>query len=217
MATAARSAPIPMHPSSQEDPDLAPGAPPVHAERPAELDGLPWTAFTVVLAVVGLLLFMAVPVREPTVRERLAAQRERRAFVAQETLARAIEDYRADHGFWPGVPASEASSLAPERYDAVVLERQLTQHSDARGATLPTAEGPHRFGPYLPNGVPANPTTGLRSFRILDEGERPEHVVDGLYGWIYDPRTGEVLPHRLPFQERWGNRRQSTRHGLLTR
>jgi hypothetical protein len=202
-----------MH-AHHHQPDLAPGLP---AGRAPELEGAPWTALTVIVTVMGLLLFMAVPLREPTIRERLAAQREHRAWIARETLSRAVEDYRADHGFWPGVRPSPAGALVPERYDAAVLERQLTQHSDHRGATLPTAEGAHAFGPYLPNGVPPNPTTGLRSFRILDEGERAEHVVDGLYGWIYDPRTGEVQPHRLPFQEHTGSRRQSTRNGLLSR
>lgn len=205
-----------MSPQEPQDPGFEPVSPPAQPRRSAG-QGFPWAAFTVLITVIGLLLFMAVPLRKPSIREQLTAQRQRSAFLAQETLCRAIEDYRADHGSWPGVRISEAHSLAPERYDARVLERQLTQFSDNHGATLPTAEGQHHLGPYLPNGIPTNPTTGLQSFRILEEGERAEHVVDGLYGWIYDPRTGEVLPHQLPFEGRWGNRTRSTRHGLLSR
>lgn len=179
-----------------------------------DLENLPWTGITVVIAVLGLLLFMAVPLRQPTVREKLTAQRQREAVVALETIGRAIEDYRTDHGVWPGARALEASSLAPPVFTTGDLVRQLEQHTDRYGATLPTPEVGYDHGPYLPNGLPRNPGTGLRSVRILEEGESFGHVIDGLYGWIYDPRTGEVRPHELPFPG-LRSARQNTRHGGL--
>lgn len=192
----------PLQPSSSDESEFG------------ELENLPWTGITVVIAVLGLLLFMAVPLRQPTVREKLAAQRQREAVVALQTLGSAIEDYRSDHGVWPGGRALEASTLAPPVFASSELVRQLQQRSDRHGATLPTAEPGYDYGPYLPNGIPSNPGTGLRSIRVLEEGEAFGHVVDGLYGWIYDPRTGEVRPHELPFG---GLRaaRHNTRHGGL--
>lgn len=180
--------------------------------EPSQLENLPWTGITVVIAVLGLLLFMAVPMRKPTAHEVIHAQRERRAFIALESLQKSIEDYHAEHAEWPGMPRNIAHGLGPVEFEERTLRRQLTMSSNARGDTLPTAEGEFAFGPYLPNGVPSNPLNGLDSIRILGESEAFDAVIDGIYGWVYDPRSGEVKAHVLPFQQiprRKGMRRSS--------
>jgi hypothetical protein len=174
------------------------------------LEDLPWTGITVVIAVLGLLFFMAVPMRKPTAREMLLAQREHGASLACETLGRAIQDYHAEHSEWPGVRPNVASTLGPPEYGENHLCRQLEMPSDRLGFTMPTGGGQYTYGPYLPNGIPVNPRNGQRSIRILGEGESFEAVVDKLYGWVYDPRTGEVRPHTLPFEHSPTRRRPTS-------
>jgi hypothetical protein len=94
---------------------------------------------------------------------------------------------------------SIARTLAPPVHEAAWLKRQLEMCSNRSGETVPVPQPDYAFGPYLPNGIPTNPLNGRSSIRILREGESFESVVDGLYGWIYDPRSGEVQPHILPF------------------
>jgi|GEM_PF-2338771 len=183
--------------------------------RPDPLENLPWTGITVLLAVLGLLLFMAVPMGQPTAQEKLQAQRSHRAEMALESLQRALEDYHADHAEWPGLDPATAMALGPAIHEEDWLRRQLELASGPDGSTRPVASPSHPFGPYLPNGIPTNPANGLDSIRVLGEGETFEGVVDDLYGWVYDPRSGELRPHDPPFQQspepREGKRRGAKR------
>ncbi len=175
-------------------------APQSPLEPRAELEDLPWTGVTVVVAVLGLLMFMAIPMGGSNPAARLEAQRERIAFLAQERFRNAIEDYRGDHGNWPGQVPALARTLSAPVYGLQPFEQQLMMHSDLDGATLPTREGEFTFGPYLPNGIPTNPQNGLNTVRLLQPGESFDRIYDGVYGWVYDPRTGEIQQHTLPFQ-----------------
>jgi len=152
------------------------------------------------MAVMGLFFFVAFPFNGPSPAKRLARQRARVAFVALESLRNAVEDYRGDHGQWPGLDPRAQRSLSAPTYSERALVQQLKLHSDQDGGTLPLAEGEFTFGPYLPDGLPVNPQNGLSSVRLLEPDESFESVVDGVYGWVYDPRSGEVEPHVLPFQ-----------------
>jgi len=179
--------------SGNQDPVLPPGVP----RTGEQYEALPWTGITLFLAIVGLLLFMAVPMRRPHLREMLAMQQRHSLRMAQEELARAVEEYHNDHGRWPGAEPVEAGALETGRYDAVWLVRQLEMHTDARGFVVPQFLTSHPWGPYLPTGIPMNPATGLNTVRLVEEGETMESANDGLYGWIYDPRTGLIEPDRL--------------------
>lgn len=189
-----------------------PAAATTPADPHSDMEDLPWTGITVVIAVLGLLFFMAVPMGGASPTQRLAAQRARLAFVAQGQFQHAVEDYRGDHGFWPGREAASSKTVGEPSYGVLPLHRQLQLMSDGDGATLPTQEGEFTFGPYLPNGVPTNPQNGLKSVRLLEPGESFDRILDGVYGWVYDPRSGEVQPHVLPFQ-RASLTRKTTPHG----
>jgi hypothetical protein len=186
---------------SQELPNQAlPSARSPIDER-GDLDDLPLTGITVVVAVLGLLLFMAIPMNIQNPAKRIAAQRARISFLALERFKTAVEDYRGDHGAWPGQDASFAHTLAEPSYNSLSLVRQLQMHSDQDGTTLPSAEAGYSFGPYLPDGIPINPENHLSTVRVLQPGESIDRVLDGIYGWVYDPRTGEVTKHQFPFQK----------------
>ena len=180
-----------------EAPFLKTGSKP---SEPEPFESLPWTGITVVIAVIGLLLFMAVPMRRPSADRLLAAQRAFSEEMAIEEIHRAVEDYHNDHGAWPGCQPTVARTLGAPIYRAEWLVRQLTMSSDSHGGVGPADLTSFPFGPYMPNGIPTNPRTGLSSVYVLAEGESFRSILPGIFGWVYDPRCGEVRPHRTPLE-----------------
>ncbi len=169
---------------------------------PGNLEELPWTGITVMIAVMSLLMFMAVPMAGPTEADRAHAQFERESFVALEQLRTAINDYQGDHGAWPGQTAASIHSLAPAVYDAYALTQQLQLNTDLAGVVLPSGGDSHPFGPYLPNGIPSNPSNGHNEILLVQPNE-PSHPIDERgYGWIYNPLSGEIRPALQPSNKR---------------
>lgn len=189
----------PLEPAPAPPPTSSLPNAPYSSQSGLEGGQVPWTGLSLLIVVAGLILFMAVPLRPPSA-ERIAALRaELSAERAIERLELAVGDYRHDHGEYPGAHPSPAPSLAPPEYDEVWFERQLRMASSAEGSIAPVRAGEYEFGPYLAEGLPLNPMTGLRTVRILREGESFDSIRDGIYGWLYRPQSGEVRAHRLPF------------------
>jgi hypothetical protein len=160
-------------------------------EEPYE--ALPWTGITLVLAVVGLLLFMAVPMGRPRLQEMMAMQGDHSVRMAREELSRAIEEYHNDHGVWPGARPEEVGTLNDPVHRSIWLARQLEMCTDGQGFVVPQFLSTHPWGPYLPSGIPLNPDTGLNTVRMVGAEESIESANDSLYGWIYDPTTGLIV------------------------
>ena len=177
--------------------DTSSAPPPSDSRVGEQYEALPWTGITLFLAVLGLLLFMALPMHKPRLQQMLAMQKHHSVLMAHEELARAIEEYHNDHGLWPGAEPVEAGTLGPRIYDQLWLARQLEMCTDSYGFVVPQFLTSHPWGPYLPSGIPFNPETGLNTVRIVDEGESLVSANDGLFGWIYDPRSGLVEPDQL--------------------
>ncbi|MCA8981300.1 MAG: hypothetical protein KDC14_14815 [Planctomycetes bacterium] len=157
-------------------------------------DTLPWTGVSVLLAIIGLLLFLAVPER-PLSPDELEHQRlSAEVRLAYGRLRGAIEDYRTEHGRVPGT--SPDGSIHTERD----FRRQLLLHTDGEGHALPQALGSHPFGPYLTGDIPRNPLNGLTDVRIVN-GRELSAEVDGRSGWLYDPLADEL---RLNAPGEWG-------------
>jgi len=135
------------------------------------------------------------PAPQPNVAKLMVEHRYQLERLAQEELSRAVEHYHNDHGAWPGARPAEAGTLDERVFEQDWLLRQLRMFTDSEGRVVPQQLTSHPFGPYLEGGIPLNPSTGLRTVRVLAAGEKPESVRDGIYGWIYDPRTGAVSPH----------------------
>lgn len=91
----------------------------------------------------------------------------------------ALELYIAEHGSYPS---------------GTTIEQQLTQYTDASGATSITRTGTHTYGPYvlqlppLPVGVEKG-NSGITSLTYTAG-----------FGWGYDPATG-VFRANLPATE----------------
>lgn len=136
-----------------------------------------------------LLLVIALPMGSQTasdVQEQSAVTELRGTL---DALRSAVGEYRYDHGRWPG----QTDDAMPVHALASRVESQLTQCSDAAGATTPDRTQDHPFGPYLPTPrFPANPINGLSSMRILGAFEPWPLAADGSTGWVYRPATGEL-------------------------
>lgn len=166
------------------------GAPP-HAPLS---DTLPWTGVSVLLAILGLLLFLAVPERQLSPDELEHQRVSADVRLAYGRLRGAIEDYRSEHGRVPGT--SPDGSVHTERD----FRRQLLLHTDAAGHALPQALESHPFGPYLHGDIPRNPFNGRTDVRIVKDRELSAEI-DGESGWLYDPIADEL---RLNASGQWG-------------
>lgn len=165
-----------------------------------ESDTLPWTGVSVLLAVLGLLLFLAVPGRQLSAEELEDQRVSAQVRLAYGRLRGAIEDYRSDHGRVPGT--SPDGSIHTERD----FQRQLMLHTDELGHALPQALESHPFGPYLHGAIPKNPINGRADVRIVN-GRELSTEIDGESGWIYNPITDELS---LNAPGEWGAYRGQT-------
>jgi prepilin-type N-terminal cleavage/methylation domain-containing protein len=117
------------------------------------------------------------------------------------TIRNSIEQYRAQHtGFvYPGVNASSGaecpSSGKPGTGKAgsdQALKDQMQYSSNAAGQTCSIAGGAFRFGPYLRQGIPAEPFNNDATIAVTDTGTIATPTTTGK-GWAYDLKTGRFI------------------------
>lgn len=66
---------------------------------------------------------------------------------------------------------------------------QLTSATNAAGATG-TAGASYPYGPYMLNGLPANPVTGVNT--VTATAVFPPTAASGTGGWLYHAATGQI-------------------------
>jgi type II secretory pathway pseudopilin PulG len=145
---------------------------------------------TLVVVVIALLLVsIALPIPGP--RRDIAASERRfiEVRLALTEMRALLDDFRSDHGFWPGQGLDG-------RGDPRLLSDQIAHPTGADGHVL-AADGTgtrheRARGPYRKGGVPANPINGLTSVRFLRIDEPWPEDGDGATGWLYRPATGEI-------------------------
>lgn len=110
-------------------------------------------------------------------------------------LQAALEQYHADHGWYPGDPERDFNSSGR----ADLLRRQLTEFTRDDGRPSPRRDAQYCLGPYLRE-IPADPWSGSRRV-ILDQVRgrslallRQEvQAGNGAGGWYYEVRTGNIV------------------------
>ena len=107
-------------------------------------------------------------------------------------LRAAVELYYHSHNnVYPGAAASGygASATAAE-----YLVDQLTLYTDKAGEAVAIKDATHKYGPYLKNGVPANPFDD-KSTVVVDTTEDDLSVAaaDGTGGWMFFTITGQLF------------------------
>ncbi len=155
--------------------------------QPVTTEGFPWTGLTLVLVVIGLIAFMAVPTGPVSPKARAAERLEAATDLALGEFRAAIRDYYHDHHRFPGESPRPGMRSEPGlRW----FERQLMLNTDEQGNPAGGYTTEHPFGPYLPSGLPVNPCNGLSSVKFIKSAEAFEP--DDSTGWIYFTLEGEI-------------------------
>ena len=134
----------------------------------------------IVVVILGLIAALAVP------RFSTASATARASMLADELriFRMQVEVFKSQHrdAVPPGHPGCDSSQPPTE----VAFIAQMTQASDADGATAAPGTPGFRYGPYLRE-IPENPVNGKSSVEVLAEGVAFPGAADDSHGWIYQP------------------------------
>jgi prepilin-type N-terminal cleavage/methylation domain-containing protein len=108
----------------------------------------------------------------------------------------AMELYYHEHGAYPGQKKTDGSGKdeGDNNKAAIAFVEQLTKYTSAIGETSDTADGTHRYGPYLKFGMPLNPYNENSDIKC-DTGEKDitKRTSDGKTGWKFYTKTGVFI------------------------
>jgi prepilin-type N-terminal cleavage/methylation domain-containing protein len=141
----------------------------------------------IVVVIIGVIAAIAVP----RVSKGAAGAGESALRSSLKSFRDAIDRYAAEHnGEFPGATTDGVN--AAHTADAFI--NQLTQYTNAAGAFSSSPSASHPFGPYLRR-IPPLPVGGNSGEPgiAIDAANSPPLVVVGVYGWVYNPDTGEFI------------------------
>jgi type II secretory pathway pseudopilin PulG len=113
-------------------------------------------------------------------------------------LRSAVELYRQQHTVYPGnVGATAATCINGANEVSAVGDpafvTQMTRYTNTAGqACTGTDPAQFRFGPYLKDGIPANPLGTNNTVTVVNTGVLGL-ASGGLGGWRFDSVTGELI------------------------
>ena len=146
--------------------------------RIARQRGFSLIELVIVVVIIGIIAAIAIP----RMSRGSAGAAESALAGDMAEMRQALDHYQAEHGKYP---------------DAASVANQLTQYTDASGATNPSPDPTHIYGPYL-RAIPPLPVGSEKgSSNISSQASgagAPAAVVPGGFGWIYDP-SGLIYPN----------------------
>jgi general secretion pathway protein G len=113
-------------------------------------------------------------------------------------LRAAVELYRQQHAAYPGAVAAAAATCVnganqTAAIGAPSLVIQLTLYTNAAGEVCTgTDPAQWRFGPYLKDGIPANPLGTTNAVAVVNTGVLGL-TTSSTGGWRFDSVTGELI------------------------
>lgn len=117
------------------------------------------------------------------------------------TIRNSIEQYKAQHtGFvYPGTNLSSGATCPNNGVAGTgaagteqAFKDQMQYPSNAAGQTCSVADTTFRYGPYLRQGVPAEPINNVATVVVTTTGTMAAPDVAGK-GWAYDTKTGRFI------------------------
>lgn len=159
--------------------------------------GFTFIELIIVVFIIGVLTAIIVPqFSNDGLKNREAALRAR-----LNALRQAIYQYEAEHGDYPGVNSTFASTCTGTSIEAATPEQefwsQLQMYSNVEGQVCSRQdEGAFPFGPYLQtSGALENPVNGSNHVAVTSDGSYTI-VADGPdRGWKYDNTIGVIIPN----------------------
>ena len=109
-----------------------------------------------------------------------------------------VELYRQQHGTYPGAAAATAATCVNgasvvAAAGAAAFDAQLTNYTNAAGQACTGFDAAQfRFGPYLREGIPANPLGTTNSVTVVTAGVLGI-TSSATGGWRFDSVTGELI------------------------
>lgn len=120
------------------------------------------------------------------------------------TVRTALEQYRVQHtgNVYPGASAS-GGATCPTGGTAVsgtantsdAMAAQLMNYTNAAGLACTVGDATFKYGPYLRQGVPAEPFSNNRTVTVASGA--PLVATAGGTGWTYNTATGQFISSNL--------------------
>lgn len=130
----------------------------------------------------------SVEAKESALRSNLSAMRS------------AVELYYRDHGKYPSAVAATGATCPGTGLAASGLINseqafidQLTLYTNAAGQACTTTNATFKYGPYLKDGIPADPVIGNGTTVVGNTGDLVMAGGAGTGGWKFDNVTGKVI------------------------
>jgi general secretion pathway protein G len=152
--------------------------------------GFSLVELVIVIVIIGIIAAIAIP--RVSRGSRGASESSLSSDLA--VMRNAVELYASEHnGVYPG-SATDGTAAAES---AAAFESQLLKYSDIDGKTSASRDATHIYGPYLRKGIPPLPV-GSATVRgstavAVDKTNSPPAVATGTDGWVYNPKTGEII------------------------
>lgn len=153
--------------------------------------GFSLVELVIVIVIIGVIAAIAIP------RVSRASRGAGESALASNlaVLRNAIELYASEHnGVYPGAKSAGAGADANSEK---AFTYQLTRYTDTAGDAVEARDDTHQFGPYLRKGIPPL-SVGTGSNRnstevAIDTVNNTPVVTAGTAGWVYNPKTGEII------------------------
>lgn len=115
------------------------------------------------------------------------------------TIRSSLEQYRAQHkgAVYPGTNATDGGTCTATKGKGtagtlLAFQEQMTMPSDADGNTCSVADKTYRYGPYLRQGIPAEPINNDATIAFTKTGAAIAPAAAGT-GWAYDAVSGQFI------------------------
>jgi len=108
----------------------------------------------------------------------------------------AIELYYHQHNNrYPGQykETDGTTAVTSDAEAAAAFIAQMTQYTDANGKVSTTKTDVFKYGPYLKEGIPANPFKDNSLACDFDQNDITVRTADGTTGWKFHPVTGVLF------------------------
>jgi prepilin-type N-terminal cleavage/methylation domain-containing protein len=115
----------------------------------------------------------------------------------------AIEQYRVQHtgNVYPGAVAVAGGATCPSGggtstaagIGAAAMAAQLTMYTNAAGEACSTGDATFKYGPYLRQGIPAEPFSNVNTVTVPATAGAPAVAAAGGTGWAYSTGTGQFI------------------------
>ena len=137
----------------------------------------------IVVVILGILAGVVLPTISTSTEDTKVAAAQQNL----QNLRSLVDLYKVQHAdVYPGYPVGGGVPTA------ALFTNQLTLASRKDGSTAALGTAGFPLGPYLRNGIPANPFNSLATVMIIGDAAAMPAAGDDTTGWVFKPFTGEL-------------------------